>query len=150
MSEKEKWKKILTALFENCNSEKCGRFCPGREDCFELFGENLPPTKGIIEEVVEKKFEPIEMEFINYTGEWPNLCRGILTISVGGEIFNLSQILISGGDCSFSSDYSSSDVSSGGWEIYESNLPEKLRGFHKQIVELVNDNIEKGCCGGCL
>lgn len=91
------------------------------------------------------EYEP-KIEFVSYTGEYPCLCYGVLTLKIDGKLYELKNFLISGG----STDWQSSDVTTGEWEINEEELPEEIRPFSKQIAEVVNANVEHGCCGGCL
>lgn len=91
------------------------------------------------------KYEP-EIEFVSYTGKYPCLCHGVLTLKIDDKPYELKGILISGG----STNWRSSTVTTGEWEINEEELPEEIRPFSKQIAAVVNANVEHGCCGGCL
>lgn len=31
-----------------------------------------------------KNYNPERVEFVSYTGKWPNLCSGILTLNIDG------------------------------------------------------------------
>lgn len=36
--------------------------------------------------IAENRYEPQHVKFVSYTGRWPNLCRGVLTLMIDGEI----------------------------------------------------------------
>ncbi len=95
------------------------------------------------------------VKFISYTGKYPNLCSGILTLEIDGKTYvfgyNTKRLKTDGapfwrsgseGRCSYL--YESE------WVIDVSKLPEKLRRFAAEIDKVFNDNVEHGCCGGCL
>jgi hypothetical protein len=112
------------------------------------------------------------IEFVSYNGEYPNLCSGDLVLRVyntvdsfdcstvenfseeGSDLqdykeYTFDHILSSGGSCSY--DNNGDDICyHGDWTIEEYNLPDELKPYKKKIEELVNDNVPKGCCGGCL
>lgn len=100
---------------------------------------------------MSKKLLPArpEMEFISYTGRYPTLCSGALTIRVGDEYYHLDHILRSGGSIHdpVTGDY---DAVEGDWFINTEDLPEELQPFVDDITALVNENVEHGCCGGCI
>jgi hypothetical protein len=88
------------------------------------------------------------IEFVNYTGEWPCLCHGILTIKVDGKEYEIDH-LISGGSVWFDDDWGD-HVESGPWSIDEDDIPEEIRQYKDEIEQVANDNIPWGCCGGCV
>lgn len=91
------------------------------------------------------------IEFISYDGKYPSLCLGTLVIKVNNEIYHLQNILSSGGEVYFAgNDYSDPVITKGKWEIDDTLFPEKLKPYIKEIKEIVNENVEFGCCGGCL
>jgi hypothetical protein len=96
------------------------------------------------------------VEFISYTGDYPNLCTGKLTLKVDDKYYCFgydepyNRFWRTTGSCSFNEDYSESEVSEGPWEINEDNLPTELKQYSKEILDLLNKNIPYGCCGGCL
>lgn len=89
------------------------------------------------------------IEFVSYTGRYPNLCRGILTIKVYGKLYELTNVLCSGGSVWFDDGWCE-HVEDGEWAINKSNLPEELEQYIEEIEYVVNENIEYGCCGGCV
>ena len=90
-----------------------------------------------------------KVEFISYNGGYPCLCYGTLEIKVNGKQYKLNRVLLSGGSVWFD-DNMEEHIEEGPWEINESELPIELKPYIKQIEEVVNDNVEYGCCGGCV
>ena len=88
------------------------------------------------------------VEFISYDGKYPCLCMGTLTIKVNGKTYWLNNKMISGGcimrdgDWNMWSEY-------GDWQIDLEKYPE-LEPYKEEITQVVNDNVEQGCCGGCI
>lgn len=104
---------------------------------------------------------PQHVKFISYTGKWPNLCNGILTLEIDGveHLFGYGSgqhepFWTSGGKCWcwFSGDYSDPYVRTGSWETDASRLPEELKSYATEIDDVFNDNVDycHCCCGGCL
>lgn len=99
------------------------------------------------------------VEFVSYTGKWPNLCSGILTLRIDGDEYkfghdyssdNYDQFWSSGGSCGFDSFYKDSHCSRGEWRINVNNIPDQFKKYAVEINEVFNDNVPYGCCGGCL
>lgn len=106
------------------------------------------------------------VKFISYTGKYPNLCNGVLTLEIDGEevrfghdysIFeswrtdgNYDSFWISGGDCGFYGFYKETYVNDGEWEINVDMLPDKYKKYADEIADTFNSNVKYGCCGGCL
>lgn len=101
------------------------------------------------------------IEFINYTGKYPNLCSGILTLKIDGETVTFGskyrkptpmyeKFWSSGGNCGFSNNYSDTYIEEGRWIIDTTNIPAQYQKYANEINEVFNDNVEYGCCGGCL
>lgn len=117
--------------------------------------------------IINNNYITEHVEFIGYTGRYPSLCSGILTLKIDGEICrfghepdsynynedkydddNYDKFWCSGGKVSFSGEYGY-DVSEGEWEIDVNELPEKFRKYASEIDYTFNANVEHGCCGGC-
>lgn len=103
------------------------------------------------------------VKFVSYTGKYPNLCSGILTLVIdgvqckfGNSFWNSDNdneypsFWSSGGNCGFTNHYADSYVNSGEWVIDEEDLPKQFRKYVKEIDEVFNSNVRYGCCGGCL
>lgn len=93
------------------------------------------------------------VKFISYTGKYPNLCSGDLTLEIDGKIYRFkryeNRFWRSGGYVSFYDDWSA-DVGTGEWEIDVESLPEEIRKYADEIAEVFNANVAPGCCGGCV
>lgn len=83
--------------------------------------------------------------FVSYDGEYPDLCSGELILCVNGKIYS-SVKLSSGGFCEISDDEEL--VGKGAWDI--AYAPKELADYLDEIRQVVNENIEWGCCGGCI
>lgn len=97
------------------------------------------------------------VKFISYTGKWPNLCRGILTLEIDGveHCFGYNggqhdKFWRSGGECGFSGGSYHPYVRAGEWKIDVSLLPAELKRYAAEIDAVFNENVEYGCCGGCI
>ena len=104
------------------------------------------------------------IKFVSYTGKYPNLCSGILTLLIDGvqckfghsfwdndnDNEEYPSFWSSGGNCGFHNNYSESYVNTGEWIINEEDLPKQFRKYVKEIDEVFNSNVRNGCCGGCL
>ncbi len=89
------------------------------------------------------------VKFIDYTGRWPNLCSGTLTLEIEGEVVRFSyeqgnRFWYSGGGCQ------GFNITREPWIIDRDDIPEKYRKYYYEIVHVFNENVEWGCCGGCI
>lgn len=104
-----------------------------------------------------------EVKFVSYTGKYPNLCSGVLTLSIHEKEYvfgyNFQErkgetlyppFWRSGGNCGFTDNYSNAYVNECEWVIDGSQLPPELRKYATEINEVFNENVRFGCCGGCL
>ena len=90
------------------------------------------------------------VKFISYDGKYPNLCAGVLVLEVDGIKYEFEKhCMSSGGSCGFTNHYQDSYCHTGEWSIkrWPDNFPEALA---REAVDVVNDNVRLGCCGGCL
>lgn len=103
----------------------------------------------------------MKIEFVDYNGRYPNLCGGILILRIDGEIYSFGgyypfedpshefdSFWTSGGSVWFSSEWDE-HVESGPW-VLSGELPEFLKGHEKELIDIMNDNVPHGCCGGCV
>lgn len=96
------------------------------------------------------KYKTGRVEFVSYDGDYPNLCAGTLVLKVDGKIIKFrSHALSSGGGAYFTNDYQDSHVDHGEWDVSEwpEEFPDELK---LEAIIVINQNVEEGCCGGCL
>lgn len=93
------------------------------------------------------------IKFISYDGKYPNLCNGILTLEIDGKTVTFGsnngcdydRFWISGGCCG--TKYIETDE----WQFDDDKyFPDKYLSHYEEIKKLFNDNVEFGCCGGCM
>lgn len=105
-----------------------------------------------------KNYRPENIEFVSYTGKYPTLCSGILTLKIDGEEHRFGYgsgmhepFWTSGGRCGFPNGYDSApSISEGQWIIDADRIPSELRKFAPEIDVIFNSNVQFGCCGGCI
>ena len=101
------------------------------------------------------------VKFVSYTGRWPNLCSGILTLEIDDERYvfggveynnptNNPKFWYTTGECGFLGSLDNPYIHEGPWEIDEFELPDSIRRYADEICNVFNQNVERGCCGGCL
>lgn len=90
------------------------------------------------------------VEFVSYDGKWPCLCHGTLIIKVDGKTYSFEDAMISGGRiCGGPITDWDMWSETGDWEIDLEEHPE-LEPYKEEITRVVNENVEHGCCGGCI
>lgn len=101
--------------------------------------------KNYVPEAVEN-----HVKFIEYTGKWPSLCCGRLTLEIDGETATFGNSY-SHKDAQYDSFWSSAARLDNGneWSIDVNDLPEKFRKYAVEIDHVFNENVEAPCCGGC-
>lgn len=98
------------------------------------------------------------VKFISYSGAYPTLCFGTLTLEIDGRVVTFGihkdcdyyKFWSSGGRCGFRNGYTESYVETDEWEFEDDEFPDEFLKYYDEIKELFNENVEYGCCGGCL
>ncbi len=110
------------------------------------------------------------VRFISYTGGYPNLCSGVLTLEIDGKEYkfghdhshyrNGNHTDEDPNNPNFESFWRSGGCIAGGmedlyavegeWHIDADDLPEQFRDIADEIGEVFNNNVPWGCCGGCI
>lgn len=105
------------------------------------------------------------VEFVSYTGRYPNLCRGILTLKINGEEYSFGNryssndstgnlypcFWRSGGSCGFqNNNYNCPYTVEDEWLIDYQAIPKQFQKYAYEIDVAFNSHVEYGCCGGCL
>ena len=88
------------------------------------------------------------VEFVSYDGKWPCLCHGTLIIKVDGKTYSFRDAMISGGRIMCNKDWDMWSEQDD-WIINLEEHPE-LEQYKEEITRVVNENVEPGCCGGCI
>lgn len=111
--------------------------------------------------MIVSKEEPKHVEFISYTGKYPNLCRGVLTLKIDGFEYKFGHDSYDWEAGKYKDNNFNSFWRSGGgldddyipiereWLIEIEEIPDRLRMYALEIDRVFNDNVPFGCCGGC-
>ena len=112
------------------------------------------------------------LEFVEYTGRYPNLCSGRLFVKLNGELIsfgdyclgrkgktddtdvpNYPRFWMSGGCVSFDDNWDE-HVSVAkwkeSWEWATCYYPPEIKKLLPRLLELFNKHVPHGCCGGCV
>ena len=99
------------------------------------------------------------VKFVKYTGKYPALCFGTLILNIDGKEVSFGSLegdylgFWTSGGCvhvPYGDNGEEESVEEGPWIIDEDEIPEQYRKYSKEIVEIFNDNVPWGCCGGCI
>lgn len=85
------------------------------------------------------------IKFVSYDGEYPNLCSGTLVLEVDGVERSVYCPIASTGGINWRDD----SVIKGNW-ILSYYAPQWMRDREEEVLAVVNANVRKGCCGGCI
>ena len=93
------------------------------------------------------------VEFVSYSGSFPNLCSGTLVLRINGKEVSFGpcnhKFWFSGGNCGFDI-MGNEAVTQGEWELWEDEIPPKYRKYAQEMIDVFNANVPFGCCGGCI
>lgn len=113
-----------------------------------------------------------KIEFVEYTGRYPNLCSGRLFVKVDGKMISFGDYCLGkrgktkdkgvpnytafwtpGGSVSFDEDWDD-EIKEAPWELdvqYCINkFPEDIQRLFPELIRIFNEHVPWGCCGGCL
>ena len=112
----------------------------------------------------------MDIEFVSYDGEYPNLCSGTFVVKLNGiETSFGSQFLwehekkagkvpptypkfwATGGGVSFDDDWNE-NVVKGDWtlDFDKKAYPAEIAEAMPELIKVFNENVPRGCCGGCV
>ena len=98
-----------------------------------------------------------DIEFVSYDGKYPNLCRGTLVLRIDGKEYSFRNSLDSGGMVTHDGNFNNWNVYVDEWLFSpENDFSEEIKNLNlteaekKWIRILINENVEWGCCGGCV
>ena len=118
------------------------------------------------------------VKFISYDGKYPTLCMGVLTVEIDGKEYkfghhfenyvyktnsysdevnqkNFDEFWKSGGCVKRNKRYDMWSEKEP-WELNESynnvdeNHPQFIIDILPELLKVFNENVEFGCCGGCI
>ena len=86
------------------------------------------------------------VEFVSYTGKYPNLCTGDLTLKIDGvvEYFRYDRRAFWRID-----NYMPNNPHNSRWTVNLRELPVKYQKYRNEIEEVMNNEMPRPCCGGC-
>ncbi len=90
-----------------------------------------------------------KLKFVSYDGKYPSLCSGTLIMELDEKNIIFPDYCLSSGGSACVTEELEKMVEIGEWTIndFPENFPEELKEYANLLV---NENIEYGCCGGCL
>ena len=111
------------------------------------------------------------IKFISYSGKYPTLCHGTLAVEINGkkvtfgwtelytavgeEKADYPRFWCSGGSVLFDNDWNEEVPGYCDWELSVSEYdkkyyPPEIWKILLDILKVMNENVEGGCCGGCI
>ena len=92
------------------------------------------------------------VKFISYTGKYPCLCSGILTLEIDGKKARFGYGALNDPFWAFGGGLNPNyeGAYQGEWKIDVDRIPEEYRKYASEIDRVFNENVEWGCCGGCI
>ena len=116
-----------------------------------------------------------KVEFVKYTGDWPCYCGGTLHVKIDGKniafggsnkgrttlkgksVIKYPEFWKSGGTADWYDDgfIQEEMIGQGPWKFNigpwnEKSYPEDILRNMDELLRIMNENVEWGCCGGCL
>lgn len=103
------------------------------------------------------------IEFVSYDGGYPNLCSGTLVVKIDGvehkfggygpfeDENHYPKFWVSGGSIWFDENYEDHS-SEGPWDLLakKGEYTPEIYDLLPQVLEVMNENVPHGCCGGCI
>lgn len=87
------------------------------------------------------------VKFISYDGKFPSLCCGTLILEIDGEKVKFPKFCMQSGGYAGCDENSEEYIEYGEWSV---KVPKEYEQYKQEIEAVVNKNVEKGCCGGCI
>lgn len=122
--------------------------CPNCGEAYNFEDEHhayCPECGQALDWSFEEKSSAVE--FVSYDGKYPNLCSGTLVLKINGETVKFPPYCL----CSGGSIYDAGNdyiATEGDWVV--TCFPRGYQKYADEINKCVNENVEHGCCGGCI
>jgi hypothetical protein len=110
-----------------------------------------------------------KIEFVSYNGKYPNFCSGKLVVKIDDkevsfgrttklaglkdeELADYPKFWCSGGGISFTESWYEPFRPHYDWEMFgsEKDYPPEIWKLLPDILKVMNENVDGGCCGGCV
>lgn len=105
----------------------------------------------------------MDIKFVNYTGRYPNLCSGVLTLEIEGKKYTFGPawkecdfpcFWTSGGSvwCNSESEGTTHAPWDSRYADHECNKIDEFfgEGAAEKFLDVMNENVDYGCYGGCI
>ena len=110
----------------------------------------------------------MNVKFISYSGKYPNLCSGVLTLEIEGKRVTFGhqsgKLFFGKGESEDEPDYPVFWKSGGcvqyvdeeflveedKWIIKKKDIPYQYQKYADEIERVFNEHVPYGCCGGCI
>ena len=93
------------------------------------------------------------VEFVSYSGSFPNLCSGKLVLKIDGKEVSFgphkNKFWFTGGNCGFDS-RGCENITHDEWKLWEDEIPPQYTKYAQEMIDVFNANVPFGCCGGCI
>lgn len=104
--------------------------------------------------------EPEHVKFVSYTGKYPCLCSGVLTLLINGKtcVFghNFALCTVKHGKVTYKDEEICQHMDTfwepkdhDEWIVDANKIPEQYRKYVDEIDRVFNENVPHGHCGGC-
>ena len=88
---------------------------------------------------------------IKYDGAYPNLCSGHLEVWINDIYYDFGKYCLISGGCIMRDEDWDMWAEKGPWEIDKDSYPKDFPEEYKEkLLEVINEELQWGCCGGCI
>lgn len=99
----------------------------------------------------------MKVEFVSYSGKHPSLCIGLLVVKINGKQVSFGyggdyRTFWESGGCAGVDDELDEFCTEGDWilEADRASYTDEIWELMPKLIKVMNDNVEHGCCGGCI
>ena len=88
---------------------------------------------------------------IKYDGAYPNLCSGHLEVWINDIYYDFGKYCLISGGCIMRDEDWDMWAEEGPWKIDKDSYPKDFPEEYKErLLEVINEELPWGCCGGCI
>lgn len=99
----------------------------------------------------------MKIEFVSYSGGYPNLCSGILVLRIDGKEHSFgyqdgcdAEPFWSSGGCAYIAGDGEEMVTHGKWGFSYCGDSKFVKENGEKLIRVFNRHVPYGCCGGCI